>query len=203
MTDSSPSENTATPPQTLHQEAPAAASQAESAQKTGFAHGLISAFLLVNILAILGWAWPFRIPLADDIKTLTQPYMLWTGLFQSWDFFAPNPKPTNSYVEAIIITQDRHQLVWAFPAMERLGYFARYRDERYRKFTESLPDPKNSGLWPGVARHIAEKFANPADPPQVVLLINVSAAITSGASSAPTPKVFYEYEAELPGAVSQ
>lgn len=170
----------------------------DAAQRIGFRHGLISALLLLQLIAIVCWAWPFNVPVIQDVKELARPYLVWSGLFQSWDFFAPNPKPTNSDVEAVIITRDRHQLVWTFPAMERLGYFERYREERYRKFTEALPDPKNSPLWPGVARHIADKFQNPADPPQVVLLISVSGPIAPGTNRAPTPHVFYEYEVALP-----
>lgn len=198
MTETSPSSAIASPQEISGGQVQATGPAAEAAQKKGFAHGMISAFILFNLIAIVGWAWPFRVPVVRDVKDLTRPYLLWTGLFQSWDYFAPNPKSTNSYVEAIVITRDRHQLVWTFPAMERLGYFERYREERYRKFTEILPAPNNAGLWPGVARHIAEMFANPADPPQVVLLINVSAPIAPGGNHPLTPKVFYEYEAALP-----
>lgn len=198
MTDSSPAESEAAsqqPPASARIDHPA---DWEAAEKLGFRRGVISTFLLVQMVAIVCWAWPFKVPLMQDVNALTRPYLAWTGLFQSWDFFAPNPKPTNSFVEAVIITRDRHQLIWAFPAMERLGYFERYREERYRKFTEGLADAKNAPLWPRIAQRIAQKFQNPADPPQVVLLINVSAPITPGASRAPAPHIFYEYEVALP-----
>jgi hypothetical protein len=198
MTDSNRAESETAPQPDMAAAAGNCPTDPKTAEKLGFRRGLISAFLLFQLVAIVCWAWPFSVPVMQDVKELTRPYLLWTGLFQSWDFFAPNPKSTNSFVEAVVITRDRHQLIWAFPAMERLSYFERYREERYRKFTEALPDPKNAPLWPRIAQRIAQKFQNPADPPQVVLLINVSAPIAPGASAAPTPHVFYEYEVALP-----
>src|SRR6185312_14829620 len=98
----------------------------------------ISIFILFNLIAIICWAVPFNFSLTRDIKNLVRPYMLWTGLFQSWDTFAPNPKSTNSYLEAIAITQSHQQKFWVFPRMEQLSFGERYRKERYRKFAEVL-----------------------------------------------------------------
>ncbi len=141
-----------------------------------------------------------------DIKEVVRPYMIWSGLFQSWDFFAPNPKEVNSYVTAVVITQDRHQKTWAFPRMEQLSFSERYGKERYRKFAEVMPQRKNASLWPDVARHIAQKFSNQADPPAMVLLIQFQAPITPAAhktsDSVPKPSIFYEYVNYVPPRIS-
>ena len=123
--------------------------------------------------------------------------MLWSGLFQSWDTFAPNPIAVNSFVEAVVITQSHQQKVWAFPRMNHLGFAERYEKERYRKFAEVLPAPANAILWPGVATHIARLFDNPSDPPEMILLIDFQAPITpwkdTSAGPIPKPRLFYEY----------
>lgn len=180
------------PPQPKH---PASAPLSENQQ---FLRGAITAFIFFHLIAIACWSFPFTFSPVENIKEFTRPYMIWAGLFQSWDFFAPNPKRTDSYVEAVVITQGHRQQVWAFPRMEQLGYFDRYREERYRKFAENLPDRKSAGLWPGVAKHAAGLYAGQADPPEAVLLIEFQAPILPGQRLILKPDIFYEYVEYVP-----
>ena len=177
-------------------------SHAEDSETRGFLRGAISVFILFHLIAILCWALPLNFAPLQDVKELTRPYMIWSGLFQSWDFFAPNPKSVNTYLEAVVITQNRTQHLWVFPRMEQLSYTERYHEERYRKFEEVLPLEKNSYAWSGVARRIAGFFKNPADPPQTVVLIQFQAPIQPGLERGPLltpkPKIFYEYEVDIP-----
>jgi hypothetical protein len=80
--------------------------------------------------------------------------------------------------------------------MEELSLGERYQKERYRKFSEMLPDQKNEALWPGAATHVARLFNNPLDPADKIVLIEFRADIKPGAdeSDAPAfaPNVFYE-----------
>ncbi len=170
----------------------------ETTESREFLRGILSAFLLFHIVAIVCWAFPFQVAPIADIKNFERPYMAWSGLFQSWDFFAPNPKRTNSFVEADVLTQSHRQIVWAFPRMEQLGYFDRYREERYRKFIEILPLQINAPLWPNVAAHIARLVGNPSDPPEAVVLIEFAGAISPGDVAPPKPKIFYEYFDNIP-----
>jgi hypothetical protein len=131
----------------------------------------ISAFLIFHILAIVCWCLPVNIPLIRAGRELVRPYFVWSGLFQSWDMFAPNPKAVNAYLEATIIYKDGTTGFWAFPRMELLSFTERYYRERYRKFEETLLDSKYSGLWPDAARHIARLNNNRSDPPQTITLL--------------------------------
>jgi hypothetical protein len=159
-------------------------------------HAAVSIFILFHLIAITCWAVPVNFSAVRDLREIIRPYMLWTGLYQSWDMFAPNPKSIDAYIKAVVFTQDRHMKVWTFPRMEELSFRERYPKERYRKFAEMLPDQKNEALWPGVAAHVARLFNNPIDPPDKVVLIEFRADIKPGAdeSSAPipVPNVFYE-----------
>jgi hypothetical protein len=159
-------------------------------------HVAVNIFILFHLIAITCWALPVNFSAVRDLREIIRPYMLWTGLYQSWDMFAPNPKSIDAYIKAVVFTQDRHMKVWTFPRMEELSFRERYPKERYRKFAEMLPDQKNEALWPGVAAHVARLFNNPIDPPDKVVLIEFRADIKPGAdeSSAPVPvpNVFYE-----------
>jgi len=122
--------------------------------------------------------------------------MLWAGLFQSWDTFAPNPRPVNSYIKAVVITQNHHIHAWTFPRMEELSFGERYRKERYRKFAEVLSDQSSAGLWPDVANHLARSFTSQADTPNKVLLIQFRSDIKPEADGPydqiPKSNIFYE-----------
>ena len=82
--------------------------------------------------------------------------------------------------------------------MEQLSLTERYYRERYRKFAENLQDDRNSALWPDVARHLARLYANPANPPAIVMLIRYWSDITLGENgaqhrAAPRAHIFFEY----------
>ncbi len=172
--------------------------QSGKSEKQGFLRGAISVFILVHLIAITCWGLPIDFSPVKNVKEFMRPYIVWSGLFQSWDFFAPNPKRTNSYIEAVVLTQSHQQKVWVFPRMEHLGYFERYREERYRKFAEVLPDRKCADLWPDVAKHTEQMFSSRTDPPEAVLLIEFQAPIQLGTELVPKPNIFYEYVDSVP-----
>ncbi len=158
----------------------------------------ISAFLLFHLLAIACWSVPIDSPLLAAFRSSIRPYMLWSGLFQSWDMFAPLPKSENDYLQAVIITHDGTLHTFKFPRMEQLDLLARYSKERYRKFAENLVDSKYAGVWPGVAIHLARRYNNPANPPAIVMLIRYWSPIDPQADKsrpvAPEQAhIFFEY----------
>jgi hypothetical protein len=103
--------------------------------------------------------------------------MVWSGLFQAWDMFAPLPAAENAYVQGVVITHDGHLHTWKFPRMEQLSLLERYSKERYRKFQENLPNEKYSAIWPDVARDLARRYNQPDNPPEIVMLIRYWSSI--------------------------
>ena len=156
--------------------------------------GAISVFILFQLIAITCVAVPLKA--LSNVKELFMPYMRWSGLFQSWDMFAPDPQSVNSYVKAVVISRDRRMQVWSFPRMEELGFEERFRKERYRKFAEVLPQQQFAPLWPDVARHLGRLLNNSSDPPDKILLIQFQSDIHPGANEpldpVARPNVFYD-----------
>lgn len=148
---------------------------------------VISLFILFHLIAITCWALPVNWSLVERVKQITRPYMLWTGLFQTWDMFAPNPPPSNIYVKAVVIT-DHHIHVWTFPRMDELSLAQRYQKERYRKFVENMLLEQNQPLLPDVVRHIARFYDGPSDHPRKVMLIKFQSDIPPGNQPEPTPR---------------
>ncbi len=101
------------------------------------------------------------------------PYMAWSGLFQKWDMFAPNPSMLNNYMTADITYADGHTATWSFPRMEELGLVDKYVKERYRKFAnDNLRLDAFSVLWPDAARYIARvNKVQASNPPVAIDLI--------------------------------
>jgi len=159
----------------------------------------ISVLLLFHILAIVCWCVPLDSPLLAACRGVIRPYMAWSGLFQAWDTFAPNPKSINAYVVATVITRDGAIHTWDFPRMEQLSLTERYYKERYRKFAENLQDDRNAALWIDVARHLVRLHANLPHPPEIVMLIRHWSAIPPPAnghyrSEPPRAQIFFEYK---------
>jgi hypothetical protein len=131
----------------------------------------INLFLVFHIVAITLWSLPISSALVLECREFVRPYFLWTGLFQSWDAFSPNPRSTNSYLEALIIYRDGSTGYWTFPRMQLLGLTERYYRERYRKFEENLLADEHSGLWPDAARYVARLHSGDSVSPATVMLL--------------------------------
>jgi hypothetical protein len=159
----------------------------------------VNAFLVFHLLAITCWAIPLDSPLLAAFRTAVRPYFLWSGLFQSWNAFAPAPKALNSYVEAVVIYKDGRILNWKFPRMEHLSLAERYYKERYRKFVENLKEDSNVALWPDAARYVARLNNDPSNPPEIIMLIRHWSDIVPPGSGPPASQpqhvqIFYEYK---------
>src|SRR5215469_10656195 len=78
----------------------------------------INVFVAFHILGIACWCLPIDAPLIQVCRKLISPYFVWSGLFQSWDMFAPTPKGVNTYIEAVIVYRDGTRTSWTFLRME-------------------------------------------------------------------------------------
>jgi hypothetical protein len=137
---------------------------------------IISAFIAVHLVALYSWAMPpFTEPwnsLRNSINNVFRPYLLFTGIWQGWDMFAPNPLSINTYLVAEVTLKDGSVVIWPFPRMEFLGFFEKYYQERWRKWAaDNVRLDKNSALWPDAARYVARLHARLPSPPAQVKLI--------------------------------
>ena len=130
-------------------------------------------FILIHLTAIGFWSLPPFL-LRNKINNFFQPYMIFSGLWQGWDMFSPNPQRINFHLNAEITYQDGTKKDWLFPEMQSLGYFRRYQKERYRKWRERVRQDDYSKIWPDTARWIARQNYDPKNippnPPKTIVL---------------------------------
>jgi hypothetical protein len=131
---------------------------------------LINAFIVFHLYIMAIWGLPgstfryyFTKPIAD--------YVIWSGLWHSWDMFSPDPLTINFTLQAEITYQNGASKVWTFPRMEKLGYWERYQKERYRKWRERVRIDIYSAIWDDTARYIARLNDTPTNHPVQVTLI--------------------------------
>ena len=105
----------------------------------------------------------------DAAQGWIQPWMAFSGLWQSWDTFSPEPQSINFALEAQLTFADGGRATWVFPGPEGKGFFAMRRWERWRKWRGSVRLDDNAYLWPDTARFIARLFAA-RDPVRVELV---------------------------------
>ncbi len=129
----------------------------------------IHCFIVWHLLAIGLWSLPDS-PLQARLVQPFRAYLLWTGLWQGWSMFAPDPLRINIDLDATIAFQDGTHAQWIFPRMERLGIFERYQKERYRKWRERIREDASALVWPDTARFIARLQHTPDHIPVHVTL---------------------------------
>jgi hypothetical protein len=153
----------------------------------------INFFIAFHIAAIACWCLPIDSPLLPLGRNLVRPYFLWSGLFQSWDMFAPVPKLANTYIEAVIVYQDGSRRTWTLPRMEQLGLRDKYFKERYRKYAENLQREENEPLLADTARYIARQNSIPGKPVSTVILIQEWSAIILRADGSYAPEPWEQH----------
>jgi len=102
----------------------------------GALRAVLHALILFHLAAVVGWSFTTAespAPLNKLVRARFRHYMMSLGLTQGWNMFA-NPPMSNIYLDAAVTLQDGSQMTWPFPRMGELGYFERYRKERYRKW---------------------------------------------------------------------
>lgn len=131
---------------------------------------VITFFIIVHAYIMCVWGLPgsrFRSTLSQPV----QDYVLYAGLWHSWDMFSPDPLAVNFRVQAEITYANGAMEVWEFPRMQKLGLWERFYKERYRKWRERVRQDAYRQIWNDTARYIARLHRNPENPPRHVTLI--------------------------------
>jgi hypothetical protein len=123
-------------------------------------------FIIWHLTAISIWSLPFQPTLKAVVDRLTRPYLLFTGAWQAWDMFSPDPIQIRTRMDATVSFRDGSRATWTFPEMAKLGLIERFQKERYRKWgQDNVRSDANWRLWEPTASYIARQYADPKNPP--------------------------------------
>src|SRR5438874_1315087 len=87
---------------------------------------VITAFLLVQLTIMFCWSMPFQSAPLTIIRELTDRYVYFCGLWQSWDMFAPEPVSQLRRMDAKITFRDGSTCNWEFFDPAGTGTFDRW-----------------------------------------------------------------------------
>ncbi|MDD7942282.1 hypothetical protein PHK61_28090 [Actinomycetospora lutea] len=94
----------------------------------------VSMLIVLILLGVFASSTPSS-ALKDGLLDLTRPYLLLTGIDQSWGVFAPNPPRTTNHVFARVDRDDG--TVGVYPMASDAG-LPEYWNYRWRKYAEQL-----------------------------------------------------------------
>ena len=117
------------------------------------------AMLYLSVAFILSM--PEGFPLRHWVAMASEPLMRFSGLWQGWAMFAPNPISEDIYVSARVSFSDGSHVDWDLSRMNKMGYGQRYAMERWRKWAnDNLRLDDNKALWPAAGLWIARELAS-------------------------------------------
>jgi hypothetical protein len=132
--------------------------------------------LLVNTF-IVGYLW-FALTWDHDEKSVLKsfdrrirPLVRWSGLWHSWDMFAPEPPLSHRRLVLEITSEDGHTRRWTFPSWQEEGVirsWLRVRDQILEQ--ELLAARWEALLRPGFVSHVVRHEPGPSRITRVVMI---------------------------------
>lgn len=96
----------------------------------------------------------------------TSRVVMWSGLWQYWDMFAPNPASVDIYLDSYVEYADGSTREVMYPRMYELPLGEKYLMERYRKYVERVNGDEYYEKWPQLATWMAARaWTDPDNPP--------------------------------------
>lgn len=119
-------------------------------------------FITLGILIYAGvnaiWMLP-NMPLRNRLNEPLKPGLLWSGLWQNFAVFSPDPRLNNMYVSAVVTFADGSMQYYELPRNDKLPVWQRPQQERYRKYgLDNLYYDSSRMLWADAARFVARRF---------------------------------------------
>ncbi|MBI3893013.1 MAG: hypothetical protein HY303_15955 [Candidatus Wallbacteria bacterium] len=161
---------------------------------------LLSGWLAWHLMAIALAAIPLPEPARARLLPLVKPYLLWTGCWELWDMFAPNPPDWNTRLEAVVTFQDGSQSTFDFARPELLPPARRFLEQLQRQWKDRLLRPEYAAALPDAAQYVARLHAAGSRRPVRVRLRRISVSIPPPEAAAVPEKPRAEdlYTLELP-----
>ncbi len=140
-------------------------------------------FIWLSLQFLQAWCTVPPTPLKDAFGTASNRfyrYLMVTGTWQAWAMFSPNPAQVDAWYDARVKYRNGSETTWSIPRMGKLGYAAKYQQERWRKLMENeyndYATPASASLGRQelayLGRYIARRsYRTPTNPPVSIALV--------------------------------
>jgi hypothetical protein len=110
-------------------------------------------------------------PRRDALLKPMEPAILYTGLWQAWTMFSPDPRSVNLDLDAIITYEDGSTETWIYPRADKYSLLERVPKERFRKYGyDHLNWDAEKELWPDFAGWVARTHNTAGKRPKQIKL---------------------------------
>lgn len=139
-------------------------------KKTAFGFYIfISALMIALFIDIT----PFGNPVTFALKPYVKKGLQFTGMWQAWNMFSPNPTREDVTMFAEVTLTSGQKLEWTPVRMAELSLTDRYLKERWRKWgMDNIRSDSHEILWPSLGRYIQSSYET-ANPGKQIQQINV------------------------------
>lgn len=147
---------------------------------------VVSVCLVAYMVAVALQMGP-AVPLRNHLVVLVAPFLDYTGTWQNFAMFSPEPRRKNLFLSAVVTYSDGATAYYSYPRLERLNFWDRMQKERFRKYGfDSLVHDENRGLWTDFARYVARQSAGSE-------LVPIQVSLQRHESDVPAPKEFKKH----------
>jgi hypothetical protein len=129
----------------------------------------LSLFVAFTVVSLAFWNMPNGHLKSGAVKVV-RPFVIWSGLDQTWSVFAPDPRRDVIDFEAQIAYANGKREVWRMPDGD--PFVGDYRAYHWQKLMESgIQDAKKNELWEPLAAWIARTHRHAGKVPVEVVLV--------------------------------
>ena len=128
----------------------------DNGRMESFRASLLAFLAIFYMVSSFFWSMPDGFVLKNAVVANVAPFFRWSGLWQGWAMFAPNPIAEDVYVSAVAYFADQSSSTWILSKMDDFDYATRYGKERWRKWAnDNLRSDTNRALWQPAAEYLA------------------------------------------------
>lgn len=117
------------------------------------------------MVGALSWSMPEGTPLKLSLDNQYRTFFQWSGLWQGWDMFAPQPRDEDIFINSEIYFKDGTRKTWTLTRMTDFPALKRYQKERWRKFfNDNLRLDSNKAMWNAAAAWVFRETSTASGP---------------------------------------
>ncbi len=127
-------------------------------------------FIAFYLFVVVAWTSPQGSPLRRLVRPFVK-FVRWSGLWHSWEMFAPDPLSATRYLLAEITLRDGDTLLWHAPSVDDQPAWRAFRQMRHTKYQSTVFRKDHAFLRGPLVHYLLRKYDFADNPPVAVRLL--------------------------------